>query len=178
MSDLEQWQYPIGRCHYPETYTPDLLNSMLLDIETFPKRLELAVQHLLEYQLQTPYREGGWTVNQVIHHCGDSHLNFLVRLKLALSNDCPTILPYPEAIWAEMPDYTLPFNHSITLLYCLHEKLIRILRSLTESQLERTYNHPEYQRTFKIKELICLYSWHGNHHLAHITSLKNRMNWP
>ncbi len=150
---------------------------MLLDIETFPKRLELSVQHLLEFQLQTPYREGGWTVNQVIHHCADSHMNFLLRLKLALSEENPAIKPYKEALWAEMPDYELPFNNSITLLYCIHHKLLKILSALNEEQLERTYYHPEYERSFRIKELICLYAWHGNHHLAHITSLKERMNW-
>jgi len=174
---MQQLQYPIGTCQYPENYTPELLGQMLLDIETFPKRLELAAQNLLEFQLQTPYRDGGWTLNQVIHHCADSHMNFVVRLKLALSEENPVVKPYDEALWAEMPDYELPFNHSITLLFCIHAKLNKILRSLNESQLERTYFHPQYQRSFRIKDLICLYSWHGNHHLAHITSLKERMGW-
>jgi hypothetical protein len=177
MQTLEQLQYPIGRCEYPSVYTHELLQSMLLDIETLPKRMELAVQHLLEFQLQTPYRENGWTLNQVVHHCADSHMNFLLRLKLALSEDNPTIKPYDEALWAEMPDYQLPFNNSITLLFCIHAKLMLILRSLQPEQLDKTYFHPQYKRSFSIRDLIALYSWHGNHHLAHINSLKTRMNW-
>ncbi len=174
---LEELKYPIGPCQYPEEYTQELLQKMLLDIETFPKRLELEVQNLLEFQLQTPYREGGWTVNQVIHHCADSHMNFVLRLKLALSEDNPTIKPYLEALWAEMPDYDLPFNNSITLLFCIHQKIMKILRTLTPEKLERTYFHPQYERSFRIKDLICLYSWHGNHHLTHISTLKERMTW-
>lgn len=177
MQTLEQLQYPIGKCQYPEIYTHEIIQKMLLDIETFPKRLELEVQNLLEFQLQTPYRENGWTINQVIHHCADSHMNFVIRLKLAISEENPSIKPYAEALWAEMPDYDLPFNNSITLLFCVHEKIIKILRLLGEAQLERTYYHPQYDRSFSIKDLICLYSWHGNHHLAHITHLKQRMNW-
>mgnify|MGYP000877872712 FL=1 len=177
MPTLEELQYPIGPCQYPEVYTDAILQKMLQDIETFPKRLELEVQNLLEFQLQTPYRENGWTVNQVIHHCADSHMNFILRLKLALSEVNPTIKPYREEIWAEMADYELPFNNSITLLFCIHQKIMKVLRSLTSEQLDRTYFHPQYERSFQIKELICLYSWHGNHHLAHISTLKERMKW-
>lgn len=174
---LEQLQYPIGKCVYPETYTKQALQSMIFDIETFPKRLEIVCQRLLEFHLQTPYRESGWTVNQVIHHCADSHMNFVIRLKLALSEQNPTIKPYDEALWAEMSDYELPFNNSITLLFCIHEKLSKLLKNLSENDLEKTYFHPQYERSFTIKDLICLYSWHGNHHLAHITSLIERMKW-
>ena len=150
---------------------------MIIDIETFPKRLQIVCQHLIELQLQTPYRESGWTVNQVIHHCADSHMNFVIRLKLALSEQNPTIKPYDEALWAEMSDYDLPFNNSITLLFCIHEKLSKLLKNLSENDLEKTYFHPQYERSFTIKDLICLYSWHGNHHLAHISSLIERMKW-
>jgi hypothetical protein len=175
--NLEQLQYPIGRCEYPEIYTQSMLDKMMLDIETFPKRLELEVQNLNEAQLQTTYRDGGWTVNQVIHHCADSHMNAVLRIKLALTEDNPTIKPYIESLWAECADYSLPFNNSITLLFCIHEKLIKLIRSLSEEELNRTYYHAQYERLFKIKDVICLYAWHGNHHLAHITSLKTRMSW-
>jgi len=174
---LDQLRYPIGTCNYPTEYTADMLRNMMMEIETFPKRLELAVQHLDEYQLQTAYRPEGWTINQVIHHCADSHMNAVLRIKMALTEDNPSIKPYQEALWAETADYQLPYNNSITLLFCIHEKLIRILRSLNEEELNRTYYHSQYERSFSIKDVICLYAWHGNHHLAHITSLKNRMNW-
>ncbi len=175
--NLEELQYPIGRCQYPDQYTPELLSQMMLEIETFPKRLELAVQQLDEYQLQTPYREGGWTVNQVIHHCADSHMNCVLRIKFALTEDKPTIKPYNEALWAQCEDYTLPYNNSITLLFCIHEKIMKLIRSLTPEQMERSYIHTQYNREFSVKDVICLYAWHGNHHLAHITSLKDRMGW-
>jgi len=115
MINMEHLKYPIGPCEYKTEYSQEEFRSMLLDIETFPDRLERVLQHMNEEQLQTPYRDGGWTVNQVVHHCADSHINALVRIKLALSTDKPTILPYPENLWAEMADYSLPFNNSLTL---------------------------------------------------------------
>lgn len=168
MQHIEQLKYPIGPCVYQEEYSPQELKTMLMDIETFPARLELILQHMTEEQLQTSYRDGGWTVNQVVHHCADSHINALVRIKLALSLDHPTINPYPENLWAEMADYQLPFNNSITLLHSLHRKLSALLRSLSEEDLNRTYYHPQYQKEFRLKDVICLYAWHGNHHLAHV----------
>lgn len=165
---LESQQYPIGKCQYQEDYSDADLKAMLLDIETFPARLENLVQHLDEDQLQTRYRDGGWTIQQVIHHCADSHMNCVLRVKMALSDENPTIRPYPEAIWAEMADYQLPFNMSVTLLFCIHAKLTALFRSLTKEQLDRTYYHPQYEKTFRVKDVICLYAWHGKHHLAHI----------
>jgi hypothetical protein len=165
---LEQQQYPIGQCNYKDEYSQDELQNMILQIETFPMCLERNVESLLEFQLNTPYRDGGWTINQVIHHCADSHMNALIRIKLALSEDNPTIKPYLEDKWAVMDDYTLPFNNSITLLFCVHKKLTLLLKSLSEGQLNRTYLHPQYERSFRVKDVICLYAWHGNHHLAHV----------
>ena len=164
----EQLRYPIGRCDYPEIYTPALIRQYKTEIETFPARLEFIVQHLSEAQLQYKYRLGGWTINQVIHHCGDSHINALIRIKFALTEDNPSILPYQEALWAEMADYNLPFNNTLTLLFALHRKLIRVIDSLSEEQLNRTYYHAQYQRTFSVKDVLCLYAWHGNHHIAQI----------
>lgn len=165
---IDEQRFPIGPCPYPETYTNELLRQYKLDIETFPMRLEHVAQHLDEDQLNLRYREGGWTINQVIHHCADSHMNCLIRIKLALTEDHPTINPYQEALWAETADYELPFNNSITILFAVHRKIIKLLDSLTEEQLQRTYYHSQYQRQFSIKDVMCLYAWHGNHHLAHI----------
>lgn len=165
---VDEQRFPIGPCPYPETYTPELLKQYKLDIETFPMRLEQVVQHLSEEQLQLKYREGGWTINQVIHHCADSHINCLVRLKLALTEDNPSINPYREELWAETADYQLPFNNSITILFAVHRKIIKLLDSLAEAQLQRTYYHAQYKRQFSIMDVMCLYAWHGNHHLAHI----------
>ncbi len=164
----DEKRYPIGPCQYPETYTDALLKQYKLDIETFPMRLEHVVQHLDADQLQATYREGGWTINQVIHHCGDSHINAIIRIKLALTEENPSINPYKEELWAETADYDLPFNNTVTLLFTVHRKLIKLLDSLSDAQLNRTYYHSQYQRTFSIKDVICLYAWHGNHHLAHI----------
>lgn len=164
----EKLRFPIGPCSYPEQYTPELLRQYKLDIETFPMRLERVVQHLDADQLQLRYREGGWTVNQVIHHCADSHMNCLIRIKLALTEENPEIKPYDEARWAETADYELPFNNSVTILFAVHRKIIKLLDSLSEEQLNKTYIHSQYQRTFSIKDVMCLYAWHGNHHLAHI----------
>ncbi len=163
---LEEQRYPIGRCEYPELYTKDQLKKYTLDIETFPMRLEYMIQHLDADQLQARYREGGWTINQVIHHCGDSHMNAIIRIKLALTEDNPSIHPYKEDRWAETADYDLPFNNTVTMLFAIHRKLVKLLESLSEDQLNRTYYHTQYQRSFSIKDVMCLYSWHGNHHLA------------
>lgn len=171
-ANLEAKRYPIGLCNYPEIYTPELLKQFRNEIDNFPAALENVVQHFGFDQLQTPYREGGWTINQVIHHCADSHLNAVLRIKLALSNDNPTINPYPEALWAEMPDYDLPFNNSLTLLFAIHRKLVKLIDSLNDEQWNRTYFHPQYHKTFTIKDVVCLYAWHGKHHLAHITNTK------
>ncbi len=170
--NLDVKRYPIGRCNYPEIYTPELLQQFRNEIDTFPAALENVVQHFNIDQLQTNYREGGWTINQVIHHCADSHLNAVLRIKLALSNDNPSINPYPEDLWAEMPDYDLPFNNSLTMLFAIHRKLVKLIDSLSNEQWNRTYFHPQYQKTFTIKDVVCLYAWHGKHHLAHITNTK------
>lgn len=175
--ELQQLRYPIGPCAYPVHYTDEILRQMLLDLETFPQRLEFAVQSLDAWQLETPYREGGWSLNQVIHHCADSHMNCLIRLKLALTEEEPTITPYREDLWADCADYALPYNNSLTILHAVHRKIIALIRPLSHTQLERNYYHPQYKRHFAVRDVICLYAWHGNHHLAHITSLKERMGW-
>jgi hypothetical protein len=165
---LESQQYPIGKWQMNDDYSNIEIEEMISQIETFPMRLEYEVQSLLEFQLNTPYREDGWTINQVIHHCADSHLNAVLRIKLALSLTNPTITPYPEDVWATMNDYDLPFNNSTTLLFCVHKKLSCIIKNLNETDLNKTYYHPEYKKTFRVKDVISLYAWHGNHHLGHV----------
>lgn len=168
MNNIEQLKFPIGPCKYQDVYSEEDIKRMILDIETFPLRLEQVAQHLTEEQLQTSYREGGWTLNQVIHHCADSHMNMLIRLKLTLSESGVTIKPYQEDLWAEMVDYTLPFNNSMTLLHAVHKKITVLLKNCNNEDLEKIYLHPQYNRSFRLADMICLYAWHGNHHLAQI----------
>ncbi len=170
-------KYPIGECVYPEVYTQKDIEEYIHTLDTFPSVLEHTVQHLSEQQLQTCYRDGGWTINQVIHHCADSHMNMLIRLKLALTETNPIIKPYDEAAWATIADYDLPFNNSIVILYAVHKKIVRILKSITPEQQTRIYTHPQYMRQYTIQDIMCLYSWHCKHHLAHITTLLHKNNW-
>jgi hypothetical protein len=129
-------------------------------------------------QLDTPYRPGGWTVRQVVHHLPDSHLHAYTRIKLALTEEEPTIKPYEEARWAELPDArTGPIDPSLALLESLHQRWLLLLRQLRPSDFERRFRHPEHNRMFALDETIALYAWHGRHHVAHITSLRQRMGW-
>jgi hypothetical protein len=143
-----------------------------------PARIREAVAGLSDEQLDTPYREGGWTVRQVIHHVPDSHLNAYIRLKLALTEDRPTIKPYDEARWAELIDSRdTPPEVSLALLESLHARWNTLLRSLREEDFQRSFLHPEQQETFTLDGLIAMYSWHGRHHVAHVTALRERMRW-
>jgi uncharacterized damage-inducible protein DinB len=136
-----------------------------------------AVAGLRADQLDTPYREGGWTVRQVVHHVSDSHLNAYIRFKWALTEAAPTIKPYDETAWATLPDSLLtPVEISLTLLESLHARWTVLLRSLTAEDFQRTFNHPQ-SGPHDVDWLLGLYSWHGNHHMAHITALRERMNW-
>ncbi len=173
-SDL---RYPIGRFEPPKTSTPELRARWLDEIEAAPARMRAAVEGLSAKQLDTPYREGGWTVRQVVHHVPDSHLNAYIRLKLALTEDEPTIKPYMEARWAELPDSrVVPISVSLTLLETVHERFMALWRSLTEEQWQRTFRHPEWG-TVTLSFHCALYAWHGRHHVAHITSLRERAGW-
>ncbi len=166
----EALRYPIGKVQVPDTYTPELLAQYIADIKTLPERLRAAVIQLNEGQLRTTYRPGGWTLKQVVHHLGDSHLNSLVRIKLALTEDNPTILPYDEPAWAEQADHQLPIEASLKMLEGIHLRLVALLESLSDEQWDRTFYHPGAQKTYTLKFTAALYAWHGNHHLAHITT--------
>ncbi len=174
----EQLRYPIGRYEAPEKYPPELQNEWIAAIEALPKWLDVCIENLDEEQLDTAYRPGGWTVNQVIHHIADSHMNAYIRLKLALTEESPVIKPYDENLWADLPDvHTVPVNISITLLHALHRRWGQVLRNLEEADWERTYYHPEHERYVPLWEMTDQYAWHGRHHMEQVRYLRQRMNW-
>jgi hypothetical protein len=177
-SVLEKLRYPIGKFIAPELYSGNYLAEKIAEIASFPERLKKEVIYLIEEQLDTPYRQDGWTIRQVIHHCADSHINCFIRIKWALTEDKPTIKFYHEDRWAEMHDnLTMPIQPTLSFLEGLHYRLAYLIKSLNEEDLEKIFIHPEYNSEFKIKEIIGLYAWHGNHHLAHITEFKKKKGW-
>jgi len=162
-------KYPIGPFLVPDEITSELIQTWIGEIEAFPKLLRAATRKLSEKQLDTPYRDGGWTVRQVVHHCADSHMNSFIRFKLAITEDNPTIKGYKEAAWAEMPDYLqLPIEPSLKLLEGLHERWVILMKSLSKDDLKKTFFHPEKQKSIPLDQTIALYAWHGKHHLGHV----------
>lgn len=175
--DLDELRYPIGKYSPALPLTDEQVEQHILSIAGLPARLQEAVEKLTPEQLDTPYREGGWTVRQVIHHLPDSHMNGYIRQKLALTEDLPKIRVYHEDIWAMLPDSLQGAPEiSIALLAALHQRWVLLLKSLPPEQLERKLIHPESGEQ-RIREHIGLYAWHGEHHLAHITALKRREGW-
>ena len=170
--------YPIGQ-YEPRPFSIDQKVEWMADIKFLPEQLEAAVLNLDEQQLFTPYRDGGWTVQQVVHHVADSHMNAYIRFKVGLTEDNPTIKPYNEKLWADFSDVQkLPINISLTLLHALHQRWHEALKYITDDQWNnRTVFHPEAKKTMRLWYLLGLYSWHGRHHVAHITSLRERMGW-
>lgn len=176
--ELELLKYPIGKFEAPENYIANYLAEKREEIEIFPSRLQNVVANLNEEQLDTPYRPEGWTIRQVIHHCADSHLNCFIRIKWALTENQPTIKYYEEGLWGEgFDNKTMPIAPTLLLLEGLHYRLGYLLKNLNEEELNSTFIHPEHGKTFSIKEIIGLYAWHCNHHLAHIIELKKRKKW-
>ena len=175
-------RYPIGTAKEytsgKEKYDENIKAIYLKEIKLCPSMLEHAIANLDQHQLDTPYREGGWTVKQVVHHVADSHMNAYIRFKLALTEDNPTIKPYEEAAWAELSDTkNLPVNISLTLLHALHTRWVEIMNNMSEQDWQRTVFHPEHKRSMSLWDLAGLYAWHGKHHTAHITKLRERMGW-
>ncbi|ULT55061.1 bacillithiol transferase BstA [Neobacillus drentensis] len=166
-------RYPIGKFEFKGEITNDVVNSWIEEIEELPELLRSAVKNMNMEQLATPYRLGGWTVRQVVHHLADSHMNAYIRIKLALTEENPTIKPYQEEKWAELPDSKSPINVSLELLTALHKRLVQLLRSLSPNDLKKTFLHPESGEV-SVGRNIGMYAWHGRHHLAHITSLTSR----
>jgi hypothetical protein len=174
MTDL---RYPIGKFHFDGSLTEDQKQTCLNDIAQTPANLRAAANGLSEEQLDTPYRPEGWTVRQVTHHVPDSHLNAYMRFKLALTEDEPTIKPYAEDRWAQLADtQATPVEVSLVLLDSLHNRWVRLLRSLQPEDWKRTFRHPELG-VVSLEKNLALYAWHGRHHVAHITSLRQRNGW-
>ncbi|HUL14552.1 MAG TPA: bacillithiol transferase BstA [Terriglobales bacterium] len=170
-------RYPIGKYQPPAEVNASLRARAIGEIAVTPAKFRAAVAGLNDAQLDTPYREGGWTVRQVIHHVPDSHMNAYVRWKLALTETEPTIKPYDEARWAELADSkTTPIEASLALLENLHERWVRLLRSVEEADFARTFRHPE-QGVRTLDWMLFLYEWHGKHHIAHVTELRKQKNW-
>ncbi len=170
-------RYPIGK-YEPQPFTEKQKEQWLADIKFLPNMLERAIENMDEAQLQTPYRDGGWTVVQLVHHIADSHMNAYIRFKLGLTEINPTIKPYEEKEWALLADNaTVPINTSITLLYALHQRLYATIANLADEQWVRTVYHPATQKSMSLWFLLGMYAWHSKHHVAHITSLKERNNW-
>lgn len=171
-------RYPIGKFE-PQPYSEKLRLDWLNDIKFLPQLLENALLNLDETQMHTPYRDGGWTIRQVVHHVADSHMNALIRFKLALTEDNPVIKPYDEAAWAELNDVQeLPVNISSTLLHAMHARWYSCIRVLGEQELlSRSVFHPEHKKQISLWDLLGMYAWHGKHHTAHITGLREKMGW-
>ena len=173
----EDLKYPVGK-YIPQPFSQKLLGEWLIDIKNLPQHLENAVLNLDEAQLNTPYRDGGWTVQQVIHHVADSHMNAYIRFKLRLTEDSLIIKPYDENAWAQMPDtHNLPINISLTLLHALHIRWHEVLRNMSREDLNKITFHPEHKKEMTLWFLLGMYAWHSRHHTAHITSLRERMGW-
>ena len=173
---MDDPRYPIGKFSYDRESTPQKRAAWIGDIRDLPVRVRQAVAGLDAAQLDTPYREGGWTVRQVVHHLADSHMNAFGRFKLALTETEPQIKPYDEKKWAELPDSTLDVACSLELLDGLHKRWTALLSSLTPDQLERTFRHPE-SGVQKLDRTLQTYAWHCRHHVAHITRLRERSGW-
>jgi uncharacterized damage-inducible protein DinB len=171
-------RYPIGPFQRRDELTADERAAMLEDIAATPARMREAVAGLSDEQLDTPYREGGWTLRQVVHHVPDSHLNAYCRLKLALTEEQPVIRPYDESLWAKLDDARVtPVEVSLTLLESLHSRWMDIFRSMKPEDFRRTLRHPEHEGTQTLDWLVAMYAWHGRHHTGHITSTRQRMGW-
>jgi len=170
-------RYPVGPFEPVSTLTPDERRAAIDAIAEVPARLRAAVANLTDAQLDTPYRPGGWTVRQLVHHVADSHMNALMRFKLALTEDAPTVKTYEEGLWAELADTkTPPIDSSLAIIDNLHKRWVILLRSLEPAQFERKFRHPQWGLG-TVDFLLAQYAWHGKHHVAHITSLRERSGW-
>ena len=174
---IEDLRYPIGK-YVPQPFSNRQLQDWLIDITFLPQHLENAVLNLDEHQFNTPYRPEGWTVKELVHHVADSHMNAYIRFKLGLTEDNPIIKPYDEVAWANLVDtQNLAVNVSLTLLHALHIRWIELLKSITTEGWQRTVYHPEQKNSLTLWHLLGNYAWHCRHHVAHINSLRERMNW-
>lgn len=176
--EIEKLKYPIGKANLPEVITKKKMEEWISILERFPQELEFLTRDLSENQLDTPYRENGWTIRQVIHHCYDSHLNSYTRFKLALTEAEPKIKPYNEALWAELNDSkTGPIALSVDGLKALHARWVYFLNELSDNDFKKTFIHPATNTTYSLKKATGVYAWHSLHHFAHIKQLMIRKGW-
>ncbi|MEC0225957.1 YfiT family bacillithiol transferase [Paenibacillus alba] len=175
---MDELRYPIGLFEHEGEITEEQLGKWMADIASTPARLREAVAGLSDEQLDTPYRAGGWTLRQVVHHVADSHMNSYTRFKLALTEEEPTIRPYYEERWAELSDgRSAPVELSLVLLESLHSRWMILLQEMQQDQFARAFVHPESGKTIRLDWNVGNYAWHGNHHIAHITRLRDRKGW-
>jgi len=174
---MESLKYPIGK-FIEQPFSINQLNDWLMDIQSLPQLIEFAITNLDESQLATPYREGGWTVKQLVHHVADSHMNAYIRFKLGLTEDQPLVKAYDENAWAKLKDTeNIPINVSITLLFALHRRWHEVLKNISVDDWNRTVVHSEHKKEMTLWYLLGLYAWHSRHHVAHITALREREGW-
>src|ERR1700734_118500 len=173
---MDDLRYPVGKFDFPKSVSPQELAGFIHQIAETPSKLRAALAGLSESQLDTPYRPEGWTVRQVAHHVPDSHMNAYVRMKLALTEHEPTIKPYEEAEWAKLQDSKLPVEPSLALLENLHTRWVVLLNSLDDAEWKRRFVHPALG-PMSLDQTLALYAWHGRHHVAHVTSLREREGW-
>jgi len=169
-------RYPVGKFAWPETISRKELDSAIAEIGALPEQLRAAVNGLSAEQLDTPYREGGWTIRQVVHHVPDSHMNSYVRFKLALTEHEPVIKPYDEAAWARLADSNAPVEPSLQLLEALHGRWVTLMRAMSHEDWLRSFTHPE-RGPMRLDITAALYAWHSRHHLAHVTRVRERRGW-
>jgi hypothetical protein len=169
-------RYPVGKFVAPETITPDDRTNAIATLAELPEQLRNAVEGLNAAQLNTPYRDGGWTVRQLVHHVADSHMNAFIRIRLALTEDWPMIKPYDEKAWATLHDAAAPVEWSLELIESLHARWVMMLQSLKGDQWLRGYKHPE-NGPVSVETATLMYAWHSLHHVAHITRLRTIENW-
>ncbi|HEX4684956.1 MAG TPA: putative metal-dependent hydrolase [Gemmatimonadaceae bacterium] len=173
----EKLGYPVGRFQRPGTLTGAQRRAAIESIGRTPVTFRDAVRGLDDARLDTPYRPEGWTVRQVVHHVPDSHMNAFIRFKLALTEDTPTIKPYDQAAWANLADArSTPIETSLTLLDAVHDRWVRVLEAMSPTDFQRKLNHPE-NGMMTLDDLLAMYEWHGRHHTAHVTGLRQRNNW-
>ena len=169
-------RYPIGEAQIPDPIPQETLVLAMANLAGLPAKLAAAVEGLDDAQLDTPYREGGWTVRQVVHHVADSHMHAFARIRFALTEPSPAIMPYDEAAWARLPDSAAPVDWSLELLKALHARWVMLLKALTEEQWKRAFLHPERGRV-TIERAALEYAWHSLHHTAHVTHLREKRGW-
>lgn len=175
-SSEQDLRYPIGKADMKTPLAAGERAQRIDSIAALPAQLRKAVHGLTDAQLDTPYRPGGWTVRQLTHHVADSHMNAFVRFRLGFTEDNPTIKPYDEKAWSELPDMRLPVEVSLQLLDSLHERMVQMLRTVPATSFQRTIHHPE-NGPMTLDAMVSLYAWHGQHHTAHVTALRQRQGW-